>query len=87
VYVLLTDRCEPLAEQRLDVAFRFANLHDQNLTAMRLGYVQRGVVGAPRYFSQHAVPGHPRELSRHNCLHYTHFFRGDEWTFQEGAGS
>ena len=83
IYVLLTDRCEPLAEQRLDLAIRVASLHDQNLTAVRLGYVQRAVVGSPTYFNEHAAPRHPRELSRHNCLHFTHFFRGDEWAFQE----
>lgn len=83
VYLLLTDRCESLVEQRLDVAIRVATLHDQNLTAMRLGYVQRAVVGSPEYFGKHPPPVHPRELSRHNCLHFTHYLRADEWTFQE----
>lgn len=82
-YLLLTDHCEQLSEQRLDLAVRVAALHDPNLTAARLGYVQRAVVGAPDYFKKHPVPMHPRELSGHNCMHFTHYLRADEWTFQE----
>lgn len=84
-YLLLTDHCEQLSEQRLDLAVRVAALHDPNLTAARLGYVQRTVVGAPDYFKKHPAPTHPRELSEHNCLHFTHYLRADEWTFQEGG--
>lgn len=84
-YLLLTDYCEPLSEQRLDLAIRVAALHDPNLTAARLGYVQRAVVGAPSYFARHPMPAHPRELSNHNCLHFTHYLRAEEWTFQEAG--
>jgi DNA-binding transcriptional LysR family regulator len=83
VYLLLTDRYESLVEQRLDLAIRVAALHDQSLTAIRLGYVQRAVVGSPQYFEKHPPPMHPRELGRHECLHFTHYLRADEWTFQE----
>jgi DNA-binding transcriptional LysR family regulator len=83
VYLLLTDHCESLPDQRLDVAIRVSALHEPNLTAMRLGYIQRAVVGSPGYFDIHAPPVHPRELVQHECLHFTHFLRADEWTFQE----
>lgn len=82
-YVLLTDRCEPLSEQRLDVAIRVSTLHEPNMTAMRLGYIQRAVVGSARYFDEHPPPTHPQQLAAHECLHFTHFPRADEWTFQE----
>ena len=83
IYLLLTDRYESLVEQRLDLAIRVAALPDRNLTAIRLGYVQRAVVGSPQYFERHPPPVHPRELGRHECLHFTHYLRADEWTFQE----
>jgi DNA-binding transcriptional LysR family regulator len=82
IYLLLTDRTESLVEQRLDLAIRVAALPDRNLTAIRLGYVQRAVVGSPQYFERHPPPVHPRELDRHECLHFTHYLRADEWTFQ-----
>lgn len=82
-YLLLSDHCESLTDQRLDVAVRVAVLQKQSVTARRLGYVQRAVVGSRDYFSTHSVPSHPRELSQHNCMHFTHYLRADEWTFQE----
>jgi DNA-binding transcriptional LysR family regulator len=83
IYLLLTDRYESLVEQRLDLAIRVAALPDRNLTAIRMGYIQRAVVGSPHYFETHPPPVHPRELGRHECLHFTHYLRADEWTFQE----
>jgi DNA-binding transcriptional LysR family regulator len=82
-YPSLTDYCESLSEQRLDVAIRVATLHDQDLTASRLGYVQRAVVGSADYFARHPIPTHPRDLRQHNCLHFMHYLRADEWSFQE----
>ncbi len=82
-YLLLSDQCESLAEQRLDVAVRIAVLPEQSVTVRRLGYVQRAVVGSADYFRQHPVPRHPRELTQHNCLHFTHYLRADEWNFYD----
>src|SRR5262249_26288166 len=82
-YLSLTDRCESLSEQRLDVAIRIAAVRMQAATIRRLGYVQRAVVGSQQYFAKHPVPGHPRELSAHNCLHFTHYLRADEWNFED----
>jgi DNA-binding transcriptional LysR family regulator len=52
-----------------------------------LGYIQRTVVGSPEYFKKHPIPVHPRELAEHNCMHFTHYLRADEWTFQEEGRS
>ncbi|MBX5463355.1 MAG: LysR family transcriptional regulator [Steroidobacteraceae bacterium] len=82
-YLSLSDHCESLAEQRFDVAIRVAMLRSENLAVRRLGYVQRAVVGSAEYFTKHAIPTHPRELSAHNCLHFTHYARADEWNFIE----
>jgi DNA-binding transcriptional LysR family regulator len=82
-YLLLSDHCESLTEQRLDVAVRVAVLQKENVIARRLGYVQRAVVGSREYFSRHPAPRHPRDLAQHNCVHFTHYLRADEWTFQE----
>ena len=82
-YLLLSDHCEALPEQHLDVAIRIAVVREQNLAARRLGYVQRVVVGSPEYFRKHPTPVHPRDLAQHNCLHFTHYLRADEWAFHE----
>ena len=83
VYLSLTDQCESLPEQRLDVAIRVAILRVQAVTARRLGYIQRAVVGSREYFEKHPKPSHPHELLRHNCMHFTHYLRADEWNFSD----
>jgi DNA-binding transcriptional LysR family regulator len=83
VYLSLTDQCEHLAEQRLDVAIRVSTLRGQGLTARRLGYVQRAVVGSRDYFERHSKPTHPRDLVHHTCMHFTHYLRADEWNFTD----
>jgi DNA-binding transcriptional LysR family regulator len=80
-YLSLSDHCESLPEQRFDVAIRVADLRNSTLAARRLGYIQRAVVGSKDYFSKYPAPRHPRDLARHNCLHFTHYLRSDEWHF------
>ncbi|MBS0419611.1 MAG: LysR family transcriptional regulator [Proteobacteria bacterium] len=82
-YLSLTDRCEPLPEQRLDVAIRIAIVRIQAVTVRRLGYIQRVVVGSRDYFERHPTPAHPQDLSGHNCLHFTYYQRADEWNFRD----
>jgi DNA-binding transcriptional LysR family regulator len=83
VYLSLTDQCEHLTEQRLDVAIRVSALRVQGVSARRLGYVQRVVVGSREYFERHSKPTHPQDLVRHNCMNYTHYLRADEWGFTD----
>ena len=83
VYLSLTDRYESLTEQRFDVAIRIAIVRIQGVAVRRLGYIQRVVVGSPDYFKRHPVPVHPQELAAHNCMHFTHYLRADEWNFSE----
>src|SRR6185437_3237083 len=73
------------SDLRLDVAIRVATLRLQGVTVRRLGYIQRAVVGSKAYFDKYPVPRHPRDLTRHNCMHFTHSLRSDEWNFSERA--
>lgn len=84
-YLSLGDHVESLAEQQFDVAIRVAALRDDKLSVRRLGYIQRAVVGSKAYFLRHPAPTHPRDLSGHNCMHYTHYLRADEWHFSDGT--
>jgi DNA-binding transcriptional LysR family regulator len=80
----LSDQCELLSEQRYDIAIRVAALREPAMTVRRLGYIQRAVVGSRDYFARYPLPRHPQELTKHICLHYTHFMPTDEWRFREG---
>jgi DNA-binding transcriptional LysR family regulator len=84
-YLSLTDHCVPLKEQRFDVAIRVAPLKDENLSARRLGFLHRIVVGAKTYLARHGVPRTPEDLKRHNCIQFTNYARGDEWPFSDNG--
>ncbi|HKT72973.1 MAG TPA: LysR family transcriptional regulator [Steroidobacteraceae bacterium] len=84
-YLSLTDRCESLSEQRLDVAIRVAIVRVQAVTVRRLGYIQRAVVGSRDYFKTHPIPATPHDLAAHNCMHFTYYLRADEWNFDDGG--
>ena len=80
------DRLVDLAEEGFDVAVRIAREPSPNLVARRLAAVNRKIVATPEYFARHGVPETPAELSRHNCLTYTHFNPQDVWRLRGPGG-
>ena len=76
----LADRFLDLAEGGVDLAVRIGDLPDSSLMARRLGALRRVAFGAPAYFDRHGRPGHPDELSRHQCVVRT--ADGEAWPFR-----
>ena len=64
----LSDRIVDLVNESIDCTVRIGELADSNLVSVRLGEMQRVVVGSPEYFQTHAVPPAPTLLAQHNCL-------------------
>ena len=54
--------------------------------ARKLAAVNRKIVATPEYFRRHGVPAEPADLSRHNCLTYTHFNPRDTWKLRGPGG-
>lgn len=81
-----TDRVVDLTSEGFDVAIRIAREPDPHLVARELAAVRRVVCGTPGYFARFGVPTTPQELSRHNCLHYTHFGSHGQWRLQGATG-
>ncbi|MHB0776471.1 LysR family transcriptional regulator [Halomonas sp. WWR20] len=80
--VVLEDRrVDPLAED-FDVVVRIGELEDSNLIARRLATTAVHVYASPDYLDRYGVPGHPFELSRHRCLHYSLQREGPGWQFR-----
>jgi len=73
-------------EHNLGARFRIARALPDNLVARRLAPINRVVCAAPAYFERHGTPRRPQDLSRHNCLVYTHANRDSPWRFRSEKG-
>lgn len=82
----LNDRRVDLIEEGYDLAVRIADLPDSSLIARKLAPARRVVCASPDYWARHGMPGHPSDLSRHNCLIYTYLPSGNEWRFHGPEG-
>jgi DNA-binding transcriptional LysR family regulator len=80
------DRQLDLADEGLDLAIRIARVLPENLVARRLAPINRVVCAAPAYFERHGTPRRPQDLSRHNCLVYTHANPDSQWRFRSEEG-
>jgi DNA-binding transcriptional LysR family regulator len=80
------DRIVDLAEEGFDVAIRISQEPAPNLVARRLAAVNRKICATPGYFERHGVPRTPADLSRHNCLTYTHFNPQETWRLRGPDG-
>ena len=88
VQLHLSDKSVNLVDQGFDLMVRFGELSDSRLTARVLALNRRMLCAAPSYLRSHAIPSHPRDLGKHNCI----FIReGDEtfgtWHLRNGAAT
>jgi DNA-binding transcriptional LysR family regulator len=82
----LTDEVLDLIRGSFDLALRIAALPDSTLRVRQLCQVRRLLVGSPDYFTRHARPAHPLDLSKHTCLGYTYLATSDRWQFAHNGG-
>ncbi|NQD91088.1 LysR family transcriptional regulator [Pseudomonas sp. CrR25] len=63
---------------------------ERDLVAVSVGAEQRMVaLASPLYLANRGVPGHPNELSSHDCIGYRHPVSGavERWVFENGQES
>ncbi|WP_250504249.1 LysR family transcriptional regulator [Caballeronia sp. AZ7_KS35] len=82
VYV---DRTTRLLDEGVDIAIRIGHLGDSTTFAVPLGSVRRRTYAAPCYLKARGEPGHPRELTGHDCVSFTGVTNALEWVFVEGG--
>lgn len=85
----MTDRLTRLVEEQVDVAIRIGALEDSSLVVRPLRVTRWVTVAAPGYLARRGVPGHPRDLARHDGLCFVApSGRPRDWTFTEpGRGA
>ncbi|HGH6014406.1 TPA: LysR family transcriptional regulator [Vibrio mimicus] len=77
----LEDQMVDLIEGGFDLAIRIGHLPTSNLVAKRLVTCQSVLCASPEYLTRHGEPEKPADLLEHNCLVYSYFRGGSEWTF------
>ncbi len=81
VVLSMDDKVVDLTEGAFDVGIRIGELKDSSLVAKKLVDCKSVVCAAPKYVEQFGRPSSPEELTNHNCIYYSLFQAGVEWTF------
>jgi DNA-binding transcriptional LysR family regulator len=84
--MVVDDKLTDIVTDRLDAGIRFGDIVEKDMVAVRIGPdIRMAVVGAPSYFTGHAAPQTPRELSGHICINYRLAKTGGlyPWDFEE----
>ncbi|MDR3532894.1 MAG: LysR substrate-binding domain-containing protein [Rhodopila sp.] len=75
-----------MIEEGFDLAIRTIPLPDSSLIVRRLTPWRHILSCAPAYLKTHAAPMTLADLSQHNCLRYSLYPFGDDWTFDGPDG-
>ena len=82
----LSDRLVDMVEEGFDVAIRIARQPSPTLIARRLAEAELLLCAAPAYLARAGTPRLPADLAGHQCLAYSYWSGGDEWTLQGRDG-
>jgi DNA-binding transcriptional LysR family regulator len=81
VTLRLEDRETDIVAEGIDLAVRIAYPSDSSLVSRPIASVPRYFCASPGYLARRGTPQAPRDLLRHDCLHYNVISEREEWTF------
>lgn len=81
VILSMDDKVVDMVEGAFDVGIRIGELKDSSLIARKLAKCNSIVCAAPEYLKKAGIPNTPSDLKNHNCIYYSLFQAGVEWTF------
>lgn len=82
----MDDKTTDLIAGGFDLAIRIGELPDSSLIARKIAPCLSVICASPAYLAQHGLPMTPSELTQHNCLFYSYFQDGVEWSFHSPDG-
>ncbi|MGE6332320.1 LysR family transcriptional regulator [Stenotrophomonas sp. NPDC077659] len=82
----LSDRLVDMVEEGYDVAIRITREPSPALIARRLGQARISLCAAPSYLAARGTPRTPQELEQHDCLGYSYWASGNQWSLQGPGG-
>ncbi len=83
----LSDRAVDLVEEGFDLAIRIGHIGQQGLVSRRIGWTRPVCCASPDYVARHGAPAAPDDLTRHECLAYTHAPMPNVWSFEAPDGT
>ncbi len=81
------ERMVDMIEDGYDLAIRTTPPPDSSLVVRKLTPWRHVLCCSPGYLENHPMPEEPEDLAVHNCLRYAYYPFGDEWRFEDAAGS
>jgi len=81
VILSMDDKVVDMTEGAFDVGIRIGELKDSSLIARKLVDCKSVVCASQDYLKQYGTPQTPHDLTRHNCIYYSLFQAGVEWSF------
>jgi len=69
-----------------DLGIRIGKLEDSSMIGRPLSPCASVLCASPDYLQRYGTPQCPADLSQHNCLFYSYFQAGVEWTFHGPQG-
>jgi len=84
--MVMEDKIVDLVEGGYDLAIRGGNLQDSSLIARRLAPCRSVICASPGYLEKHGEPGRPEDLLNFNCINFSYFSGGSDWTFYSDSG-
>ena len=81
VILNMDDKIVDMIEGGYDVGIRIGELKDSSLIAKKLAKCDSVVCASPEYLTEYGIPKTPSDLRDHNCIYYSLFQAGVEWTF------
>lgn len=82
----MDDKTTDLIAGGFDLAIRIGELPDSSLIARKIAPCLSVICASPAYLAQHGSPLTPCGLTQHNCLFYSYFQDGVEWSFHNPDG-
>ena len=85
--IVLSDNVADFAEEGLDLAIRVGRVGSDNLVARQIGETLLIAAAAPGYLAAAGTPLRPEDLSAHRCFTYAYSATGNQWQFEDAAGT
>jgi DNA-binding transcriptional LysR family regulator len=90
--LVVSDSAVSPADDGFDVTLHYRKLLDRRLIQHKIASVETGLYASPDYLARKGAPGHPDELSGHDCLGYSqqvtvNAWQTHRWVFERGGAS